>query len=395
VRRIPIVLSLALCACTGLLELDLPEADRPPPDPQRPDVYLDGGSNPPLPIPGVDSGMCDVGDERAMAIYHGTVEPTLLSMTAGQKLAVVMYSTGGGVCSGTVIADRWVLTAKHCNPSGRTSGSIRLGTDPNSPDISIGIARAIGHPTSGNDLMLLELAEPVSGRLPSITPIAWHTGTIDSSWNGRTVECAGYGTQEDGTIGERRFTAQPISGISSSMITVNGEGRRGLCGGDSGGPVFYQDASGVITVLGALLGGDPSCVGEDNYTKVDAGWIEEHVGPPSAPEPEDPCMGLDERGRCMGETAQWCEAGELRAEECGAGTSCGLGPDGHRCIDADTPPGDPCGGVTIQGRCTPEGVAEWCEGGMLRRAHCRRCGMACRPLLEFGGVYCEDPGIPP
>lgn len=380
--------ALGLVACEGLLVLDVP-APEPPPGP-RPDIFLDGGG----PIPGADGGACDVGDTRAAGVYHGTREPTLLSMSEGQRLAVAMYRTGGGVCSGTVIADRWVLSAKHCNPSGGTLGTVHLGRDPDAPDVEIDVARVIRHP--GRDLLLLELGQSVRARLSEIQFIPYFTGNIDASWNGRTVECAGYGTQEDGTIGERRFTAQPISGVDATYVTVDGEGRHGLCGGDSGGPIFYQDTGGQIFVLGALTGGDPSCVGEDNYTRVDPDWVLENVGPTDPPDPPpDPCMGLDARGRCDGSTAEWCEGGMLRREECAGDTTCRDGADGYRCRGPDPAPGDPCDGLTVQGRCTEDGTAEWCEGGIVRRAFCTRCGLACRPITALGGVWCEEAGIPP
>lgn len=380
----------ALSACEGLLVLDLPQAERPPDGRPPPSIHLDAGHAPPL----GDGAQCDVGDARPAAVYHGTREPTLLSMSEGQKLAVVMYRTGGGVCSGTVIADRWVLSAKHCNPSGSTRGTVLLGQDPDAPNVSIEVARVVRH--ASRDLLLLELSEPVRGRAPSVAFIPYWTASIDASWSGRTVECAGYGRQENGTIGQRRFTAQPISGVSATYVTVDGQGRRGLCGGDSGGPVFYQDSGGQVFVLGALTGGDPSCVGQDNYTRVDPDWIREHAGPAATPEPpSDPCMGLDARGRCDGQTAEWCEGGTLRRDTCAGGTTCRDGADGYRCRGADPAPGDPCDGLTLQGRCTEDGTAEWCEGGLVRRAFCTRCGLACRPITALGGVWCEEAGVPP
>ncbi len=382
-----VLIGILSVACEGLLVVDVPAADPPPPPP--PSIRLDGG------MPGLEDGeVCDVGDTRAAGVYHGTTEPTLLSMSAGQRLAVVMYRTGGGVCSGTVIADRWVLSAKHCNPSGGTTGSVHLGRDPNDPNVVIPVSRVVRHP--GRDLLLLELSESVRGQLSDVAFIPWFTGTIDASWRGRTVECAGYGTQEDGTIGERRFTAQPISGVDGTYVTVDGEGRRGLCGGDSGGPIFYQDTGGQIFVLGALTGGDPSCVGEDNYTRVDPTWVTENVGPPPTPDPPaDPCMGVDARGRCDGNTAEWCEGGMLMRTDCSGDTTCRDGADGYRCRGPDPSPGDPCDGLTMQGRCTEDGTAEWCEGGLVRRAYCGRCGLACRPITALGGVWCEEAGIPP
>ena len=395
-RRTAVALAFLLSACEGLIFIESPPDPLGPGPRPRPEIRLDGGGGQ-VPIPGTDGGWCDIGDTRPSAVYYGTREPTMLSMSEGQKLAVVMYRTGGWVCSGTVIADRWVLCAKHCNPSGGTLGEIHAGPDPDAPNTVIAVSRVLRH--TGRDLLLLELSESISGRLPGIVPIAYYSATIDSSWRGRVVECAGYGTQEDGTLGERRFTAQPIADVDSTYVTVDGEGRHGLCGGDSGGPVFYQDTGGQIFVLGALTGGDPSCTGQDNYTRVDPAWLESNVGPPSGP-PDDPCMGIDARGRCDGSTAQWCESGALRSEACAGGTTCGDGAEGYRCRTPEGPlpgpgPDEPCGALTIQGRCTDAGVAEWCEGGVIRRAYCSRCGLVCNAITDRGGAWCEEMSIPP
>ncbi|MGE0784086.1 MAG: trypsin-like serine protease [Sandaracinaceae bacterium] len=371
---------VCLTGCEGLITLDVPGPDAGGSGGGPPRVFVDGGG----PSSG-DAGECDPGDERPLAVFHGTVEPTVLSMTDGQKMAVVHYRTGGGLCSGTAIAPTWVLSAKHCNPSGSTSGEILFGPDPDHPQYSVSIRRAIVH--SGRDLLLLELDAPLTAQAPTLTPIPYYTGTIDASWVGRVVECGGYGQQEDGTLGERRFTAEPISDRSGTYITVNGEGRHGLCGGDSGGSILWQDPSNVIYVLGALTGGDPSCVGEDNYTAVDADWVRMNVG-----EPADPCMGETATGRCDGNTARWCEGGMLHSEACVAPRTCGSSAVGFRCVDASMP--SPCGEVTAVGRCTADGAAEWCEAGQLRRAECGRCGMLCEPVPARGGAYCV-PNAPP
>jgi hypothetical protein len=315
-----LVISLALLgACEGRFESRM----------QGPPMLMgsrDGGPTPPLldawsptPLPdawsapAVDAAFCDPGDVRSSAVYYGTREDTTLMLTPGQVLAIARVELGGGLCSGLVIAPRWVLTAAHCE-GGR--GSIALGANPDRLDREIAVARAITHPSL--DLMLLELASDATTSVPGLTPVPVYGASL-TGLVGRTAEAAGYGQTESGSTGARRFTAEPIVDVSPGFVSIDGMGRRGVCFGDSGGPLMIREG-GQVYVIGALSNGDPSCVGVDNYARVDQGrsWIESNVGPIDPP-PPDPCMG-----RCDGTTAIWCEGMAVRRRECGrCGLRCG------------------------------------------------------------------------
>lgn len=283
----------------------------------------DAWSVPTLP----DAASCDPGDDRSSAVYYGTREDTTLDLTPGQVLAVARVEVGG-LCSGLVIRPRWVLSAAHCAGG---SGSISVGANPDRVDQEIRVRRAITH--SSLDLMLLELTEDATVAVPGLTPIDVYPGSL-TGLVGRTGEAAGYGQRDDGGSGDRRFTAEPIVDVSSEYISIDGMGRRGVCFGDSGGPLMLREG-GQVYVLGALSNGDPSCVGVDNYARADLGrsWIVENAG-------------------------------------------------------TLTPPVDPCGGETLAGRC--EGTtAVWCEGGAVRRRECGRCGQSCGDVPSVGGMYCR------
>ena len=115
------------------------------------------------------------------------------------------------------------------------------------------------------------------------------------------------------------------------MLTIDGQGMRGVCFGDSGGPVMVIAADGTVRVAGDLSNGDGSCVGQDNYTRADVhrAWIEGFTGPTvvdpggGGGDAGDPCVGLDERGRCDGPVARWCQGGAPRQRDCAAcGQAC-------------------------------------------------------------------------
>ena len=282
-----------------------------------PDAGVDG--EPPL------NDMC--GDTRlATRVFHGTLEPSYLPMTPGQVMAV---GTFGG-CSGTLITERWVLTAAHC--SLRSGARFCIGRDPADPDVCFTAARVVDNPRG--DMTLVELDADATSRAPDVRPVPILTEDLSSAWIGRTAEAAGYGQTETGSSGTRKFTAEPIVSLSGDTLTIDGEGRHGVCFGDSGGPVMVIAADGSVRVAGDLSNGDPSCVGRDNYTRVDVyrDFIESYTGPtevePPPPDPMDPCGGVDEFGACEGQVARWCEMGVPKSRDCAAcGERCAVVPE--------------------------------------------------------------------
>lgn len=327
----------------------------------------DEGGLPPGPGGG---GVDECGDLRGVsAVYFGTERPTHVPLTEGQILAVGKI----GGCSGTLIAPRWVLTATHCGLS--RGDSFCMGTDPRRPVDCVRAARVIAHPTS--DSTLVELERAATDAMPGVEPVPLFTGTLDRSWIGRRVELAGYGQNERGGYGVRAFTAQPLVALRGDMVSTDGEGRHGVCYGDSGGPMFVIASDGSVRVAGSLTGGDGSCVGVDEYTRVDVyyDWMVGYTGEPPAPP--------------------------------GGGTE----PTPPPPAPSDPPPSDPppsdppsdppppgappsCAELGTWGRCERD-VAVWCEDGVLHERDCGVCGEICREAPELGGAYCDLPGVPP
>jgi hypothetical protein len=223
-------------------------------------------------------------------IVGGTPGPTLVRLPESDQSAIVAVLVRGApgaepdLCSGVVIAPGAVLTARHCIDSSSAEAgaspevSVALGSpfDPSSPE---GLVDHIWlHPLL--DVALLEvdwLEERVDlGLLPP------ELAELDASWVGREVELAGYGASADGELGTLAFAVESLTRIESDHLVVDGEGETGACIGDSGGPLLGTTSAGV-RVLGVLDDGDPSCVDEDFYTRVDrlASWepLARHVAP--------------------------------------------------------------------------------------------------------------------
>ncbi len=306
-------------------------------------------------------------------VYYGTKLPTHVPLTPGQIMAVGNFYG----CSGTLIAPRWVLSARHCGLS--SWSEFCMGPDPSNPSVCIDAKRVLNH--GGGDIALVELKADARDLLPGVEPIVLFTDKMDASWKGRIAEAGGYGQQETGYSNTREFTAEPISWLGSDTLTINGEGVHGVCYGDSGGPVMVIAADGSPRVAGALSNGDSSCVGYDNYTRVDVyfDWLTSYTGPVVPPGPQQ-CSDTTFIGTCSknADRATWCDGqDELQVDHCAAGTRCSWSnsDEGFRCV---TPAQDACAGLDHAGKCD-DNVLTWCDIGGPQKRDCGACEETCVP----------------
>ena len=226
----------------------------------------------------------------APVVRRADVEDAASLELAKRFDATVRFHPDG---SGTLIGDRWVLTAAH----------VARGLSPFSPRVHVGdadrrVRRAFFHPDSTGDgrrpprvdLALVELEEPVEGVRPARL-------YLRSDEVGRAVFVVGYG--DFGPAGARLTRGDGRRRAATNIVDAAEEGRlvldfdappdgtelEGVGGpGDSGGPLYLAPDEGELDaapflagVSFASLGGRPGSYGvKDLYVRVSefAAWVD-------------------------------------------------------------------------------------------------------------------------
>jgi hypothetical protein len=224
-----------------------------------------------------------------------------------------------------------------------------------------------------------------------VEPIPAFDGTLTAADLGEVLEQAGFGATETGQSDGRFFVAEPLVAFEEGgYLVVDGEGRHGVCFGDSGGPSLRQTEGGGVRVVGALSWGDPSCTGLDRYTRVDLvqDWIVDFAGAiPSGV--REPCDDVTSAGRCSpdGRVATYCDGESKQVDPCAATAVCVDDGQSARCIPVESAP---CGAITAFGACEDD-LLVWCDAGTVRRRDCRDCGgQFCRQVDNVQGFACVD-----
>jgi V8-like Glu-specific endopeptidase len=352
-------------------------------------------------IAGLAACATEVGEPFAgtsAEIAGGTYEPGYDGVVS------VLNSALGGLCTGTLIAPRVVLTAKHCvqesgpvAPADPSAFSVGIGPSALRPTASYRVITVRTTPGSyteslsgltGIDIAVLTLERAVAG----VTPYEIRRDR-PSDARGQTVTVVGYGQIPSGAAGTKYRGTTAVTGLAGDVIYSGSA----ICQGDSGGPMF--DSLG--RVFGVASFGNGACgSGYNGHNTVSFAASLELIDAALAEaicrnDGPEVCDGGD--NDCNGQIDETCSPlGSLctASDQC-QGTNCAVTSAGQICTQSCDPlrpyagcpasmycsadPAGGCGGFCVAGSGPASGVA---KGN----------GEPCGADTECNSLVCRNPG---
>lgn len=191
--------------------------------------------------PGSENGNAQVPDDAEGKIRFGTTD-TL-------KITVGLLTTRGGRCSGVLIAPNVVMTADHC-VVGVPPSDVSFARAGTTVDLYFAAEVQRFFPT---DLAMVRLNRNVTGITFANASKIWGALPSDELQRDARLTVYGFGLNEnEASPNARQSAVIPFAGTTTrsnapgyennaAIIATNGGRGQGICGGDSGGGVFYKN----------------------------------------------------------------------------------------------------------------------------------------------------------